>query len=76
MSHRIFGVPLEDVMGRLEPGTLPAVLKNIFTYLNAPDHIGTEGLFRVSAGVKELENLKTGLDAGTCDCDDASSPNR
>jgi hypothetical protein len=35
MSHKIFGVPIDEALGRVEPGNLPQVLKNIFTYLNA-----------------------------------------
>eukprot|EP01094_Clydonella_sp_ATCC50884_P004720 TRINITY_DN1374_c0_g1_i1.p1 TRINITY_DN1374_c0_g1~~TRINITY_DN1374_c0_g1_i1.p1 ORF type:complete len:307 (-),score=144.35 TRINITY_DN1374_c0_g1_i1:317-1237(-) len=59
-----FGVPLEEIMKRPGEKQVPSVLRKLFTFLNTKEHISTEGLFRVSAGVKELSNLIQALDSG------------
>jgi len=59
----IFGEPLEAVMARAnEKEKIPSFLKQTLTWLNSKGYV--EGLFQVSAGVKELDNLKSQFNAG------------
>lgn len=63
MSTNVFGEPLEIVMERPNEDKVPRALKHILAWLNQKA-IDLEGLFRVSAGVKELDSLKTRFNKG------------
>jgi len=58
----LFGEPLEAVMAQPDEEKVPKVVKQTLGILNGK--VDLEGLFRVSAGVKDLENLKARFDAG------------
>mmetsp|Transcript_1747 Transcript_1747/g.6228 ORF Transcript_1747/g.6228 Transcript_1747/m.6228 type:complete len:287 (-) Transcript_1747:90-950(-) len=63
MSTTVFGEPLETVMARPDENKVPKMLQHTLGWLNQKA-IGTEGLFRVSAGVKQLDNLKGRFNKG------------
>eukprot|EP01116_Phalansterium_solitarium_P015136 TRINITY_DN3328_c1_g1_i1.p1 TRINITY_DN3328_c1_g1~~TRINITY_DN3328_c1_g1_i1.p1 ORF type:complete len:1126 (+),score=490.30 TRINITY_DN3328_c1_g1_i1:1004-4381(+) len=64
-KYRVFGVPLKSLMENnpLEVGrSIPSFFETMTAYVNK--HIKTEGLFRLSGSVVEINNLKEQLDQG------------
>jgi len=61
---RVFGEKIETVMSRPNEEHIPSVLRQMFASLVKSAAMETVGIFRVSAGVKDLQSLKNSFDAG------------
>lgn len=64
-ASRVFGVPLETLMASFnERGReVPHILEDTIQNLNSRG-LGHEGLFRISGGKRELEEIRDSLDSG------------
>jgi len=60
---KTFGVKLSDVMARPEEQHIPRAMQEVFAWL-MKHALGVEGLFRVSAGVKDMDEIKARYDRG------------
>jgi len=61
---KVFGVRPAEVIGRSGQDRIPNVVRDLFSFL-ANNALETEGVFRVSPAVKELEAAKNQIDKGT-----------
>mmetsp|Transcript_10762 Transcript_10762/g.33026 ORF Transcript_10762/g.33026 Transcript_10762/m.33026 type:complete len:462 (+) Transcript_10762:104-1489(+) len=63
-TTKLFGVSLNKLMARPGEKTIPTFVKNVMRHLNREESLKTQGLFRVSASVAELEAHQKRLDNG------------
>eukprot|EP01104_Vermistella_antarctica_P020800 TRINITY_DN9064_c0_g1_i1.p1 TRINITY_DN9064_c0_g1~~TRINITY_DN9064_c0_g1_i1.p1 ORF type:complete len:343 (-),score=76.62 TRINITY_DN9064_c0_g1_i1:36-917(-) len=59
----VFGLPLETLCQQ-DKDVVPICVRKLLLHLSSPGTLQLEGIFRVSAGVKALQEIKDKLDSG------------
>ena len=63
-NKRFFGVPLQELSDRQSQKGIPTLFKDLIRCLNSDEALEKEGIFRRTANVAALSELRTRIEEG------------